>query len=146
MDLNDLIKMGAEAFSASQGSGAAGSSLDASTLISALSGLTSGSGGLDIASFISNMQSGDLGDILQSWLGDGKNAAISGQQISDVLGSDKISAFASQLGLSQDEAIGGLQDALPKMVDNASSGGSLLDSIGGIEGAMSLAGKLFGNK
>lgn len=143
MDLNDLIKMGAEAFSASKGSGAAGSSLDANTLISALSGLTSGSGGLDIGSLISNMQSGGLGDMLQSWLGDGENAAISGQQISDVLGSDKISAFASQLGLSQDEAIGGLQDALPKMVDNASSGGSLLDSIGGIEGAMGLASKLF---
>ncbi len=143
MDLNDLIKMGAEAFSASQGSGAAGSALDANTLVSALSGLTSGDGGLDIASLIGTMQSADLGGILQSWLGDGDNAAISGQQISDVLGSDKISAFAGQLGLSQDEAIGGLQDALPKMVDNASSGGSLLDSIGGIEGAIGLASKLF---
>jgi uncharacterized protein YidB (DUF937 family) len=143
MDLNDLIKMGAETFSASQGSGAAGSSLDASSLISALSGLTSGAGGLDIASLASGMQSGGLGDILQSWLGDGENSAISGQQISDVMGVDNISAFASQLGLSQDEAIGGLQDALPKMVDKASSGGSLLDSIGGIEGAIGLASKLF---
>ncbi len=143
MDINDLIKMGAEAFSASQGSGAAGSSLDAGTLITALSALTSGSGGLDIGSLISNMQSGDLGDILQSWLGNGQNAAISGQQVVDVLGSNKISDFASQLGLSRDEAIGGLQDALPKMVDNASSDGSLLDSIGGIEGAIGLASKLF---
>ncbi len=143
MDINDLIKMGAEAFSASQGSGAAGSSLDAGTLITALSALTSGSGGLDIGSLISNMQSGDLGDILQSWLGNGQNAAISGQQVVDVLGSNKISDFASQLGLSKDEAIGGLQDALPKMVDNASSDGSLLDSIGGIEGAIGLASKLF---
>ncbi len=143
MDINDLIKMGAEAFSASQGSGAAGSSLDAGTLIAALSALTSGSGGLDIGSLISNMQSGDLGDILQSWLGNGQNAAISGQQVVDVLGSNKISDFASQLGLSRDEAIGGLQDALPKMVDNASSDGSLLDSIGGIEGAIGLASKLF---
>ncbi|MCP4007928.1 MAG: DUF937 domain-containing protein [Proteobacteria bacterium] len=135
--------MGAEAFSASQGSGAAGSSLDANALISALSSLTSSSGGLDIGSLISNMQSGDLGDILQSWLGNGQNAAISGQQVIDVLGSNKISDFASQLGLSRDEAIGGLQDALPKMVDNASSDGSLLDSIGGIEGAIGLASKLF---
>ncbi len=143
MDINDLIKMGAEAFSTSQGSGAAGSSLDAGALIAALSALTSGSGGLDIGSLISNMQSGDLGDILQSWLGNGQNAAISGQQVVDVLGSNKISDFASQLGLSRDEAIGGLQDALPKMVDNASSDGSLLDSIGGIEGAIGLASKLF---
>jgi len=143
MDINDLIKMGAQAFSASQGSGHAGSALDVNSLVSALSGLTSGSGGLDISSLISNMQSGGLGEILQSWLGDGDNAAISGQQISEVLGNDRISEFASQLGLSQEQAVGGLQDALPQMVDRASSGGSLLDSIGGIQGAMNLAGKLF---
>jgi uncharacterized protein YidB (DUF937 family) len=90
------------------------------------------------------MQGGSMGDILQSWLGDGQNDSISGSQVSDLLGSDKIAAFASQLGLSQDEAIGGLQDAMPKMVDNASSGGSLLDSIGGISGALNMASKLFG--
>lgn len=143
MDLNDIIKIGADAFSNSQGSGQAGSALDAGAIISALSGLTSGSGGLDISSLIGSMQSGGLGEVLQSWLGDGTNTAISGQQIGDILGSDKVSNFASQLGLSQDEAIGGLQDALPEMVDNASSGGSLLDSIGGIQGAIGLAGKLF---
>ncbi len=143
MDLNDIIKMGADAFSNSQGSGQAGSALDANAIVSALSGLISGSGGLDISSLIGSMQSGGLGEVLQSWLGDGTNTAISGQQIGDILGSDKVADFASQLGLSQDEAIGGLQDALPKMVDNASSSGSLLDSIGGIEGAMGLASKLF---
>ncbi len=143
MDLNSLIKMGAEAFSASQGSGNAGSALDLDSLTSALSGLTAGSGGLDISSLISTMQSGDLGSILQSWLGDGDNAPISGQQVSEILGEDKVSDFASQLGLSTEEAVGGLQDALPKMLDQASSGGSLLDSIGGIQGAIGLAGKLF---
>lgn len=143
MDLNDIIKIGADAFSNSQGSGQAGSALDANAIISALSGLTSGSGGLDISSLIGSMQSGGLGEVLQSWLGDDANAAISGQQIGDILGQEKVSDFASQLGLSQDEAIGGLQDALPKMVDNASSGGSLLDSVGGIQGALGLASKLF---
>jgi hypothetical protein len=29
------------------------------------------------------------------------------------------------------------------MVDKASSGGSLLDSIGGVEGVLGMAGKLF---
>jgi len=48
------------------------------------------------------------------------------------------------LGLSTSEAAGGLSEALPQMVDNASSGGSLLDSFGGIEGVTGLAGKLFG--
>ena len=128
----------------SQGSGEAGSNLDPDVLSTALSGLSSGNGGVNIASIISSMQGGGMGDLLQSWLGDGQNQGISGGQISELIGSDKISEFASQLGLSEDEAIAGLQDAMPQMVDNASRGGSLLDSIGGVEGAINLAGKFFG--
>lgn len=138
--------MGAEAFMNSQGSGNAGSNLDIGNLTSALSGL-SGNGstsGIDISSIIGNMQAGNMGDMLQSWLGDGQNEEISGNQISKLIGSDKISEFASKLGLSEDEAIGGLQDAMPKMVDSASSGGSLLDTVGGIGGAINLASKFFG--
>ena len=142
MDLNNLIKIGADAFIASPGSGTAGSSLDGDTIISALSNLTSGDGGLDIASIISNMQSSNLGETLQSWLGEGDNTAISDQQISDVLGSDNISIFASQLGLSEEEAIGGLQDALPVIVDSVSSS-PLFNLVGGIEGAIGLASKFF---
>ena len=61
-----------------------------------------------------------------------------------MFGSDKISEFASKLGLSEDEAAGGLSEALPQLVDKASSGGSLLESMGGISGALGMAGKLFG--
>ena len=60
-----------------------------------------------------------------------------------MLGADKIGEFASKLGLSNEEAAGGLSEALPQMVDKASSGGSLLDSIGGVSGAISMASKLF---
>lgn len=147
MDMNELLKMGAKAFMDSQGSGNAGSNLDPGALTSALSALSGGndgSDGIDIASIIGSMQGAGMADMLQSWLGDGQNQGISGNQISELLGSDKISAFASQLGLSEDEAIGGLQDAMPQMVDKASSGGSLLDSIGGVEGAINLASKFFG--
>lgn len=144
MDMNQLLKLGAKAFMNSRGSGNAGSNLDPDTLTSALSGLSGGKRGLDMGSILETMQGGGMGDMLQSWLGDGQNEAISGSQISNVLGSDKISAFASQLGISEEEAVGGLQDALPQMVDNASSGGSLLDSVGGIGGALSMARKFFG--
>jgi uncharacterized protein YidB (DUF937 family) len=147
MDMGDLLKMGASAFMNSNRSGEAGSGLDLGSLTSALSGLTGGSsdnGGFDIGSLLGNMQSGGLADIAQSWLGDGDNAEISDEHVTQMFGQDKISEFASQLGVSQEEAVGGLRDALPQMVDNASSGGSLLDSIGGISGALNMAGKLFG--
>jgi len=145
MDMNQLLAMGAKAFMDSKGSGDAGSNLDQGQLLSALSALGGSSGGgFDIGSIIGSMQGGGLGDLVQSWLGDGDNQEISENQVSQLLGSDKISAFASQLGLSEQEAIGGLKDAMPKIIDQASSGGSLLDSVGGLSGALGMASKFFG--
>ncbi len=146
MDMGDLLKMGANAFIQSKLSGDNGSGLDLGSLTSALSGLTGGGsdGGFDLGSLLGKMQGGGMADIAQSWLGDGDNAPIEDEHITNMFGSDKISEFASQLGLSQEEAVGGLRDALPQIVDKASSGGSLLDSIGGIGGAINMAGKLFG--
>lgn len=147
MDMGDLLKMGASAFIQSKLSGDNGSGLDLGSLTSALSGLTGGNsdnGGLDIGSILGKMQSGGMADMAQSWLGDGQNQEMSDSNVTDMFGADKISDFASQLGLSNEEAIGGLRDAMPQMVDKASSGGSLLDSIGGIGGAINMAGKLFG--
>jgi len=147
MDMGDLLKMGASAFIKSKMSGDAGSGLDLGSLTSALSGLTGGNndnGGMDLGSILGNMQGGGMADMAQSWLGDGDNQAMEDSNVMDMFGADKISEFASQLGMSESEAIGGLRDAMPEMVNNASSGGSLLDSIGGISGAIGMASKLFG--
>lgn len=146
MDISSLLKIGAEAFINSNKSGDAGSGLDISSLLPALTGLLGGGqGGLDLSSLISKFSSGGLGNVVNSWLGDGSNESISAGQITEMFGSNQISEFASKLGLSQEEAAGGLSDAIPQMVDKASSGGSIMDSIGGLSGALGAAGKLFGN-
>ncbi len=144
MDMSNLLQLGVSAFMKSNQSGEAGSNLNPEVLMSALSDLIGGEGGFDLSSLIGKMQGGDLLGLAQSWLGDGDNQAIDANQIMSLFGSEKISAFAAQLGLSESEAVGGLSDAIPQMVDNASSGGSILDSVGGLEGAMGLAGKFFG--
>jgi uncharacterized protein YidB (DUF937 family) len=145
MDIASLIKIGAETFMKSDKSGEAGSGLDIGTLGTALSGLMGGGqGGIDLGSLMSKFSSAGLGNIVNSWLGDGSNASVSTDQIMEMFGSNKISEFASTLGLSQEAAAGGLSDAIPQMVDKASSGGSLLDSVGGLSGALGMAGKLFG--
>jgi len=141
MDMNDILSLGAKLFSDSDKSGDAGSALDTDTIQSALSGLISDD--FSIGSLLDKMQGGGLADIAQSWLGDGQNNSISEEGIMSLFGDEKISEFASQLGVSKDEAIGGLQDALPKMVDNASSNGSILDAIGGLDGVKGLISKFF---
>ena len=145
MDITSLLRLGAEVFINSNKSGEAGSGLNIGNLVPILSGLLGGGqGGIDLSSLISKFSSAGLGNVVNSWLGDGANESISANQISEMFGSDQISEFASKLGLSQEEAAGGLSDAIPQMVDKASSGGSLLDSIGGLSGALGMAGKLFG--
>ena len=146
MDMGSLLKMGASAFMNSNASGEAGSGLDSDMLSNALASLTgdSAEGGLDIGSLLGTMHSGGMSGLAASFLGDGANEEMQESQVTDLFGSDKISEFASQLGLSESEAVGGLQEAMPQMMDQASSGGSLLDSIGGISGAIGLASKLFG--
>lgn len=110
---------------------------------SVIGGLLGGSGkqGIDLGSIVGNLENSGLGDIAKSWLGDGSNEHISWSQIESMLGSDKIKEAASQLGTDQNDLLRGLQDMMPQVVDKSSSGGSLLDSVGGIEGLAGLASK-----
>ena len=141
MDIVETVKKAAAAFCGSEKSGEAGSALNISTVVSALTGLLGQGGGLNIATLVSGLKSGALSSIVDSWLGDNKNEGISPEQVKETLGAEKVSAFADELGLSEDEAAGGLADALPELVDKSSSGGSLLDSIGVPDGVANIAKK-----
>ncbi len=111
---------------------------------SALSGLLAGSdGNLDIMGLVSKFQSGDVASLVSSWLGDGENSPISGDQVKEVFGEEKIAEFASNSGLDINTAVSGLSGMVPELIDKASSGGSLLDSVGGLGGLADMAKKLF---
>ena len=127
-----------------------GNNVSSELVASALQGLLGGqssssnSGGFDMGSLLSVMNnSGALGDVVGSWLGDGDNTPIDNNTVSELFSSDQIAGFASKLGLNHDNASSVLADVIPNMVDKSSSGGSLLDSVGGIEGAFNIAKKFF---
>lgn len=147
MDLMDLLKTGASMIQGNSDDSTSG--LDTSDIAGALSGLIGNSeGGLDLSSLVGGLSGNGLGDIVGSWLGNGENAAISADQVGELFGSDKISEFASKLGLSEESAKGAIADALPQVVDQATEGeGSIVDdmlsSVGGAEGAMGMLGKMF---
>ncbi len=110
-------------------------------ITSALSGLM-GEGGLD--GIVNSMKDKpQFAEMASSWLGDGKNLPISTDELSSLFDSEQISSFASNLGLDSSDAISKLADILPSFIDKSSSGGSLLDSIGGFDGAMNMAKKFF---
>jgi uncharacterized protein YidB (DUF937 family) len=146
MDLTDLLKMGAEIIQGN--SDDATTNLDADSISNALSNILGGENGLDLSSIISGISENGLGEVVSSWIGSGENLPISVDAITDLLGSEKVSEFASQLGLNEESAKGALADVLPNLIDKATSGedsiiGNMLDSVGGIDGAMDMIGKMF---
>ena len=144
----DLMQLGAQLIQSKLGGNVSESGI--SDALGALLGSSSNggaaAGGIDLGSIVSNMitQGGGLENIIGSWLGDGSNEAISAGQIKDILGGDKVAAFANQLGIDENTAADSLAEAVPQMVDKGSSGGSILDAVGGIDGALNLAKKFFG--
>mgnify|MGYP003630942824 CR=1 FL=1 len=122
-----------------------GLSLDSAQVSAALSGLIGdGAGGIDLAGLATKMgQNGAMGELLVSWLGDGANGALSADSLTKIFGQADISKFAGQLGVDPATASQGLANTLPKIMDEASSGGNLLESLGGVGGLMGAAKSLF---
>ncbi|MBY5922014.1 YidB family protein [Ferrimonas balearica] len=144
MDMAQLLKLGAQLFSES---GTNAGHLAQDDIIGALASLLGGNAdgsGIDLGSILESLNGAGLMELAQSWLGDGANAPISGEQLTQVFGQQKIDGFARQLGLQQADAEAGLTQAIPAILDSASSGGSLLELAGGPQGIMGMISKLFG--
>ncbi len=147
MDFNDLFKMGADLIQNNSDDNTTG--LDTNSISDALSKLLGGeNGSIDLSSLVSKVSESDLGETISSWLGNGENKPISMDAITDIFSSEKISEFASSLGLSEDSAKGAIADALPEVVDKATNEDNslisdMLNKVGGVDGAMDMLGKMF---
>lgn len=136
----DLLQLGAQMLNQSSGSESNAGSDTIATALSSLLG--DGQGNMDLAGLASKMaSSGDLGSVVSSWLGDGANSSISADDILGLLGENQIADFSKQLGMGTESAASSLADVLPQLMDQASSGGSLLDAAGGIDGILGAAKK-----
>ena len=128
-----LLKMGQQLLGDKLGDNAGG-------MMEALSGLTSGEG-LDLGGIMEKMKAGGLGDQLESFLGDGENAEMSEDQVKSAFGEEGLSNVANKLGVDSDTAASQLKDILPGLLDKASSGGNLMESLtgGGADGLLDMA-------
>ncbi len=147
MELTEIFKMGASLIQGNSDSTT--DSLDGDSISTALGNLLSDeNGGLDLGSLVSNFSSNGLSDVVGSWLGSGENELISAEQISELFSGDKIAEFASSLGIDEENARVAIADALPNIIDSATLGegsivDTMLDKVGGVDGAMSMLSKIF---
>ena len=126
----DLIEMGTQLLTEQLGI-----DVDAQTVRSALDGLMGdGHGQLDINGLISKFSGGDIAGLLGSWLGDGANQTLSADTVGQLFGQENLSQFAGKVGVSTESAAGGLADVIPQLIDQASSGGALLEQFAGGSG------------
>ena len=135
----DLMQLGSQLLASKLGN-----NINSGAITSALGSLLSDKdGSSNLGGLLASMQEKGLGSIAESWLGDGSNEAISSDQVRNLVGDGKVSEMASQLNTDEDSLLDSLKDALPQLMDKSSSGGSLLDSVGGLGGALNMAKKFF---
>jgi uncharacterized protein YidB (DUF937 family) len=101
---------------------------------------TGGLGGL-----IETFKSKGLSDVISSWIGTGQNQPVSGEQIANALGDDKIREIAQKLGLSGADASSGLAELLPQLIDKLTPDGTVPEDGLLEQGLAILKGKIMRN-
>ena len=66
-----------------------------------------------------------LGGVVSGWIGTGPNPAISGSQVVQVIGQDRVTAIAAKAGLSEQEVADGISKLLPVMINHLTPNGTV---------------------
>ena len=78
-----------------------------------------------IEGLLAKFQQAGMGQQAQSWIGTGQNMPISPDALSQIFGHGQLGQIAQQMGISPEEAAGGLSQALPHVVDQITPGGEI---------------------
>lgn len=95
--------------------------LSGGAALSAVQELIQQQGG--VAGLTQAFQSGGLGHLVSSWVGNGQNLPISSDQLQQVLGSGPIAALAQKFNIAPDQAGALLSKVLPQAIDHLTPNG-----------------------
>lgn len=106
-------------------------------LLQAVAGLLSQNSSVGgLAGLVRAFQQNGLGEIVNSWVGSGKNLPVTPQQIQQGLGGNLLNQLASKAGLSTEAAGAQLAGILPDLVDKLTPAGKI--EAGGIDQLLKL--------
>ena len=87
---------------------------------------TGGAGG-GLGGLLSSFEQAGLGQIAQSWIGNGPNQPVSPQQLQTVFGEDQVQTMSRQSGMAPHDFLSQLSQHLPRVVDSMTPNGRLPD-------------------
>jgi uncharacterized protein YidB (DUF937 family) len=76
-----------------------------------------------LGGLVAKFEQAGLGNVIGSWVGNGANQPVSGDQLTQVLGSGAVGQIAAKLGMSPDQAAGQLSSLLPALVNHLTPNG-----------------------
>jgi uncharacterized protein YidB (DUF937 family) len=130
--------------------GGQGQQAGAGSLISVAGQLIDRAGGLQ--GLVNTLQQNGLGGAVQSWIGNGANQPVSGNELGQALQNGGLGSVvqeaAAKMGVDPNDLLGKLSQVLPHAVDHLNPDGQVPDAgqggfnLGMLEG---LAGKLLGS-
>jgi uncharacterized protein YidB (DUF937 family) len=88
-------------------------------------GSQAGNQGGTLSTIVAKLEQAGLGNQVKSWIGNGQNLPITGDQVKQVLGSDVVRQLAAKYNIPIDQVAEVLAHQLPQAVDHASPDGKL---------------------
>ena len=79
---------------------------------------------------LSKLQASGLDKQVMSWIGGGKNEAVTGTEIKDAVDPQQLQQVAQQTGMSTDQVADHVAEALPTVVDQATPSGQVPQQAG----------------
>jgi uncharacterized protein YidB (DUF937 family) len=110
------------------GSGSSSSPLQG-VLMNMLGGGQQGGMGMGggLAGLLATLQQAGLGDVAQSWVGNGANQPVSPQQLQSAFGDEQVQSMAAQSGMAPHDFLSQLSQHLPNVVNGLTPNGRLPD-------------------
>ncbi len=87
--------------------------------------ITNHGSGQGLGGLVQQFENAGLGNVVQSWVGNGANHAISADQIQQVLGSGFVQQFAQQHGIDASAAAATIAQLLPQLVNHVTPDGAV---------------------
>jgi uncharacterized protein YidB (DUF937 family) len=99
----------------------------ASALMGAAAGLLNSGGAQGLTGLLSRLTDDGQGEQVQSWVGNGPNQKISGDQLKQAMNPENLKKVAQEAGVSEQEAANGMAAMLPDVVNQLTPDGKLPD-------------------